>query len=203
MSPASLSPAFSPGQRALVWLQTFADLLDRCTCRLHGRTAPLEDGLEALHRLWRRQRDDDRAVYWIGNGGSAALASHLAQDLLRNGGVRSQALTNPSLLTGTANDHGYREVFRRPLTTVGRAEDALVAISSSGMSPNIVEAAEAGLEIGMTLVTVSAFSPDNRLRALPAALALHAPTDSYGHAEMAHGALLHATTDGLVQADAE
>ena len=210
-SSASLTACFEPpssaspdaGRRAVGWLRTLAELLDVCTCRRRGREAPLAQGLDDLHRLWRRQHVEDRAVYWIGNGGSAALASHLAQDLLRAGRIRSQALTDSSLLTCTANDHGYQDVFRRPLTTLGRAGDALVAISSSGMSPNVVSAAEASLQIGMTLVTVSAFSPDNALRALPAALAFHAPTECFGHAELAHGALLHSTMGGLVQADAD
>ena len=193
-------PAFVAGRRAVAWLQSLATLLERSTCRRRGEAVPLAQGLEALHRLWLRQRADDRAVYWIGNGGSAALTSHLAQDLLRKGGVRSWTFTDPALITGTANDHGYREVFRRPVRAVGRAGDVLMAISSSGASRNVVDAAAAGLEIGMTLVTVSAFRPDNRLRALPAALSFHTPTERYGHAELAHGALLHAAIDGLAGA---
>lgn len=191
----------SGGKASLHWLRVLASLLDKAACKQEGRPVALEAGLEALLQLWAEQAGTGRSIYWIGNGGSAALTSHLAQDLLRKGGVRSWTFTDPALITGTANDHGYREVFRRPVRAVGRAGDVLMAISSSGASRNVVDAAAAGLEIGMTLVTVSAFRPDNRLRALPAALSFHTPTERYGHAELAHGALLHAAIDGLAGAE--
>ena len=56
-------PAFVAGRRAVAWLQSLAMLLERSTCRRRGEAVPLAQGLEALHRLWLRQRADDRAVY--------------------------------------------------------------------------------------------------------------------------------------------
>ena len=70
-----------------------------------------------------------------------------------------------------------------------------MAVSSSGMSPNIVDAARAALEIGMDLVTFSAFSADNRLHKLQSTLSFHTPTEVYGHAELTHEALIHAAVD--------
>ena len=179
------------------WLRRLTALLDESTCRYRGESASLDAGLQTLARIWAEQRTEDRTVYWIGNGGSAALVSHLSQDLLNTCGVRSLTFNDPALITCMANDYGYRDVFARPLRTVARERDVLMAISSSGMSDNIVGAAEAALGSGLDLITCSAFAEDNRLQTLPATLAFHTPTENYGQAELVHGALLHAAIDGL------
>ena len=193
-------PGEASGRRMndpIAWLHGLAALLDVSTCRSRGEGVSLDAGLRTLVRLWAAQRTEHRAVYWIGNGGSAALVSHLSQDLLNTCGVRSLTFNDPALLTCMANDYGYRAVFQRPVRTLAREGDMLMAISSSGMSDNIVGAAEAALEMGVAVVTCSAFSAHNRLHALPATLAFHTPTEQYGHAELTHGALLHAAIDCL------
>ena len=181
----------------IAWLHGLAALLDASTCRARGEGVALDAGLRTLVRLWAAQRTAQRAVYWIGNGGSAALVSHLSQDLLNTCGVRSLTFNDPALITCMANDYGYRDVFERPVRTLACEGDLLMAISSSGTSDNIVGAAEAALELGVAVVTCSAFSAHNRLHALPATLAFHTPTEQYGHAELTHGALLHAAIDCL------
>ena len=181
----------------LGWLTGLAEALQDTACRQRGKTVPLATGLGALAGLWRRQREADARVYWIGNGGSAALVSHLSQDLLNKCGVQSTTFNDPALLTCMANDYGYADVFRRPLSALAKAGDLLVAVSSSGNSENIVGAAESALANGLVVVTLSAFDAANALRALPATLAFHTPVTSYGQAEVAHTALLHAALDAL------
>ena len=185
------------GRRALQWLSALAELLVQSSCRLRGEPAALEKGLEALARLWSPPSglDPGRSVHWIGNGGSAAVASHMSQDLMNACGVRSHTFNDASLVTCVANDYGYERVFGHPLAVTGREGDVLVAISSSGMSRNVVDAAQAGAEMGMALVTLSAFSPENRLNRLDAAISFHTPTQVYGHAELAHEAMLHSAID--------
>ena len=194
---ASDSEAGRSRLEPLSWLRGLARCLEKTTCEYRGRPVPLEAGLETLVRLWSRQHADGAGVYWIGNGGSAATASHLSQDLLNKCGIRSLTFNDPALITCMANDYGYREVFRRPLATLAQEGDVLVAVSSSGMSDNIVGAVEAALGKGLEVVTLSAFSAGNRLRGLEATLSFHTPTASYGQAELAHGALLHAAMDCL------
>ncbi len=184
-----------PGKEALSWLRSLAKLLDESTCRYQGDPISLDRGLNALLQIWSRQIVRDRSVFWIGNGGSAALVSHLSQDLINQCGVRSQTFNDPSLITCMSNDYGYEQVFKRPLRALARERDVLMAVSSSGMSANIVDAARTALEIGMDLVTFSAFSADNRLHKLQSTLSFHTPTDIYGHAELAHAALIHAAVD--------
>ena len=184
----------------LPWLRGLAVSVERTTCEHRGNPVSLDTGLETLARIWRKQLTDDRPVFWIGNGGSAAVASHLSQDLLNRWGVRSLTFNDAALMTCMANDYGYRNVFKRPLSVLAREGGVLVAISSSGMSDNIIDAVETALAAGLEVVALSAFSANNRLRRLPATLSFHTPTESYGQAELAHGALLHSVLDSLAPA---
>ena len=185
------------GKEALSWLRSLAKLLDESTCQHQGDPVSLDQGLQTLLQIWSRQITNDRSVFWIGNGGSAALVSHVSQDLINKCRVRSLTFNDPSLITCMSNDYGYEQVFKRPLLTLAREKDVLMAVSSSGMSTNIVDAARSALEIGMDVVTLSAFSANNHLHKLPSTLSFHTPTEIYGHAELAHEALIHAVVDML------
>ena len=191
------------GKDAIVWLRRLAGLLDESTCRYQGEPVSLDHGLDALLQIWSRQVAHDRSVFWVGNGGSAALVSHLSQDLINKCGIRSLTFNDPSLITCMSNDYGYEQVFKRPLLALAREKDVLMAVSSSGMSTNIVDAARAALEIGMDLVTFSAFSADNRLHKLRSTLSFHTPTGIYGHAELTHEALIHAAVDMYARGEGE
>ena len=133
-------------------------------------------------------------VFLIGNGGSAAMASHMAADALKNGHLRAHAFNDAALLTAAGNDAGYDQVFAIPLARLARAGDLLIAISSSGNSPNIVRALEAAAGLGVAAVTLTAKQPDNRARAL-GALNFYVPLDRYGWAESAHQVILHCWFD--------
>lgn len=193
--------SLSGGKASLHWLRVLASLLDKAACKQGERSVSLETGLEALLLLWSEQTATGRSIYWIGNGGSAAMVSHLSQDVLNKCGIRSFAFNDPALLTCMANDFGYEQVFKRPLAATAQAGDLLMAVSSSGESENVVSAAADSRDLGLRLVTFSAFSPDNRLRALPADLSFHVPTTNYGHAELAHEALIHSVVDSLERLD--
>ncbi|MFN0150560.1 MAG: SIS domain-containing protein, partial [bacterium] len=94
-------------------------------------------------------------IYFFGNGGSAADAQHLSTELVERllfdrRGFRAHALTtNTSLLTATANDRGYDDAFARQVETFARPGDLLVAISTSGKSPSVLRALEAGRRLGV------------------------------------------------------
>jgi len=110
-------------------------------------------GVERLVDQIRRARDAGGMIYTLGNGGSAATASHLALDLAKNTrrpdrpNLRVFALTdNVGLLTAWANDAHFEEVFAAQLDAVVRADDLVVAISASGNSKNVL----AGVRIART-----------------------------------------------------
>ena len=100
-------------------------------------------------------------VYLFGNGGSAADAQHLATELVERlrverRGFRAHALTtNTSLLTATANDRGFEDVFARQVETLAGPGDLVIAISTSGKSPNVLRALEAGRRVGVARLGLS------------------------------------------------
>lgn len=136
-------------------------------------------------------------VYLIGNGASASMASHVAADLAKNGRLHTQVFSDLSLITAVSNDLGYEHVFAEPLRDRGQAGDMLVAISSSGRSPNLLRATDLGRGLGMHVVTLTAMAADNPLRQV-GWLNLHVPAADYGLAESCHAAILHRWID-LVQ----
>jgi D-sedoheptulose 7-phosphate isomerase len=143
---------------------------------------------------WTKNALDLRArrqtIFLIGNGASASMASHFAADLAKNGHVHTEVFTDLSLITAISNDMGYEHVYAEPLRRRGRQGDMLVAISSSGRSPNILSAVAVAREVGLEIVSLSAMSPDNPLRR-GGDLNIHLPCRSYGEAETGHAAILH------------
>lgn len=135
-----------------------------------------------------------RKLMFVGNGGSAGIASHLAIDFTKNGGMRALAFNDGAALTCLANDLGYERVFARQIEMHAVAGDLLIAISSSGRSANILAAAEAARAIGCAIVTLSGFQPDNPLRRL-GDVNLYVASDQYGFVEVSHLAIVHAVLD--------
>jgi len=80
-----------------------------------------------------------KRVWLIANGGSLATCSHWAEDLLKFGGIKAVALTDPALITMSANDFGYEKSFSIGLERLVDKNDALIGISVSGESKNIIE----------------------------------------------------------------
>lgn len=115
---------------------------------------------EALREAWTL----GHRVYLCGNGGSAANALHIANDLLSAPGMRSSGLSvealnaNPAVLTSLANDLGYEHVYAEQLQVKARSGDILVVLSGSGNSPNVVRALEAGNARGMKTFAILGFS---------------------------------------------
>jgi D-sedoheptulose 7-phosphate isomerase len=137
-------------------------------------------------------------VFFIGNGGSAATASHFANDIAigtRTGDAhpfRAQALTdNVAVLTALANDNGYDSIFVDQLKVHMRGGDALVAISASGNSPNVIAAVEYAKTRGARVVGLTGFD-GGRLRTL-ADIAIHVETrkGEYGPVEDLHMVVDH------------
>jgi D-sedoheptulose 7-phosphate isomerase len=152
------------------------------------------EGLDALCVESRTIRGSDRCQFFAGNGASAAFGGHMALDWSKNGGVRSLALTDPPLLSATANDLGAEEMFAGPISWLGREGDLLVSISSSGNSPNVIRAIEAARERRMRVVTFSGLKSENRSRAL-GDVNFYVPAKTYGIVECVHQIVLHAWLD--------
>jgi D-sedoheptulose 7-phosphate isomerase len=105
------------------------------------RGVPITFVEEAVNIL-RQARVNERAVYIMGNGGSAATANHFANDLVKMCGMRAFSILDmTSLITAYGNDEGWENMFRETLTRLMRPQDVLISISCSGNSANVVEAA--------------------------------------------------------------
>jgi D-sedoheptulose 7-phosphate isomerase len=131
-----------------------------------------------------------RHVFFVGNGASAMMASHLAADACKNGALNAMAFNDAALLTATANDMSFDEVFAMPLSRVACPGDMLIAISSSGNSPNILRAVETARDRSTYVVTLTGKSLDNRARA-SGDLNFYVPLPRYGLVECAHQLILH------------
>ncbi len=174
-----------------------ADYLREYLAALHDALGRVPgERVEAAFALLRDAAGRGARVYVAGNGGSAAIADHLGCDWMKGTHVESlpalkvvSLTANTPLLTALANDFGYAESFARQVEMQGEAGDVLVLISSSGNSPNVVQAAEVARRRGMRVIGMSGFA-GGRLAEL-ADVALHVPVNNYGIAEDSHQMLMH------------
>jgi D-sedoheptulose 7-phosphate isomerase len=137
-----------------------------------------------------------RMVLSCGNGGSAAIANHLACDCLK--GVRTGTTLKPrvhslsttvELMTAISNDIGYDQVFAYQLESLGEAGDVLIAISSSGSSPNILNALRAARTQHMATIALTGFAGGDALDL--ADVGIHVPAHNYGVVEDVHQSVMH------------
>ena len=161
-----------------------------------GDILPSEDAIDSILKLLADIRSQGGTVYLIGNGGSAAVASHAATDFFKTGGMRALTLHDPSTLTCFSNDYGYENAFSNRLARLLNPQDVLVAISSSGCSMNILNAAACANVSGANLVTLSGFSTDNPLRNA-GMINYWLSSDDYGMVEIGHLFMLHYIADQL------
>jgi len=165
---------------------------------------PLDDLIRAIEQA----RDERRQIFVIGNGGSAATASHMMNDLckgtLSHKGdapwprLRVIALTdNVSLMTAWANDTDYNHIFSEPLKNLAQRGDVLVAISASGNSPNIIAAVEAAKQIGVTVLGLTGFGGGKLAKMADVSVVV--PSDGYGPVEDVHMILDHIITSYLYE----
>ena len=162
-----------------------------------GSPLSLEEGLTwALERMIGCCQKGNKLIF-IGNGGSAAIASHQAVDYWKNGGLPAVTFNDSSLLTCISNDYGYERVFAEPIRQFAKSGDLLIAISSSGKSANILKGVEAARQAGCGVLTLSGFNPSNPLRSL-GDINFFVPSDSYGIVEITHLTLLHAMLESYM-----
>ena len=173
------------------YLETIADGLRGMTVTDRaGAVVSPGEGVERWVAMTRATHERGRQLYLIGNGGSAGMASHMAADACKNGHLRAMAFNDAALLTATSNDLAYDQVFSLPLERLARSGDLVIAISSSGNSPNIVRALETSRTLGCEAVTLTGIHTGNRARTL-GDLNFFVPLPRYGLTESAHQVILH------------
>jgi D-sedoheptulose 7-phosphate isomerase len=138
-----------------------------------------------------------KKVIIVGNGGSAAMSSHVAVDLTKNAGIRTINFNEADLLTCFANDYGYEHWVSQALKFYADKGDLAILISSSGTSKNILNGALTAKELGLKIITFSGFNPDNPLRKM-GNLNFHVASRGYNIVEMAHHVWLVAIVDKII-----
>jgi D-sedoheptulose 7-phosphate isomerase len=155
-------------------------------------------GLEAVAKIIDEAAKSGKKIIVAGNGGSAAMAAHVAVDFTKNAGVRSITFNEADLITCFANDYGYEKWLEKAIEFYSDPGDVLLLISSSGKSPNILNAATKGRELGLSVVTFSGFSPSNPLRNL-GNYNFWAASEHYNVVEMTHHIWLLGLVDWVIE----
>jgi len=163
-----------------------------------ARSINSETALTTWCRMTEEVRKNNGTVFFIGNGASAMMASHMAADACKNGRVRCLAFNDPAMMTAVSNDTAYEECFALPLARFSDAGDLLTTISSSGNSPNIIKAIETARHLGLYIVTLSGMKEDNRSKKL-GDLNFYIPAETYGVVECSHQMLLHCWLDRYME----
>lgn len=154
---------------------------------------------EIIHDSMKRRR----SIYVCGNGGSAALSQHFAIDLglgtskyLNAHGCRVFDLTsNAAILTATANDIDFTEVFSRQIELYGQSRDLLIAISSSGNSLNVVKAITKARELGIETIGITGFDGGQLKKIVDYHIHVESKIGDYGKVEDVHSFILHLVTN--------
>lgn len=153
-----------------------------------------EDAITKVAIMIQALEKSKKHLYFAGNGGSAGITSHLALDFWKNANVKAQAFNDSSLLSAVGNDIGFEYVFSKPIEMFAETNDMIIAISSSGNSQNIINAAIAGKQKGCYVVTLSGFSDDNKLKIL-GDMNFHVSSFSYRLVEVFHTLIIHQLLD--------
>lgn len=159
-----------------------------------AKNIDLNQSMEETVLIITTQAKKGNKIIIIGNGGSASIADHLALDLWKNAGIRATTYSDSSLLTCISNDFGYEYVFEKPIEMFADKGDVLIAISSSGMSKNIINGTVAAKKMGCKIITMSGFKELNTLRS-KGEINFYVPSDCYGYVELAHSVLCHCIVD--------
>lgn len=161
------------------------------------------DDNEAVRLLldtFSRHKERQTQLFFIGNGGSAAIASHMTADFMKNGGMNTYSLYDQSVTTCMGNDYGYEYIFSRPLEFLVRDDDLVVAISSSGNSENIVNAIKTVKQKRAEVITFTGFKPDNRVKQM-GDINVYVPCEKYGMVESIHNLILQQVVDLIMERD--
>jgi D-sedoheptulose 7-phosphate isomerase len=188
----------TPSQHAQDYLAGLKAVLDKLSLK------EIEGVIKAIEQA----HAEGRQIFVIGNGGSAATASHMMNDFnkgtLGHKGdapwkrMRVIALTdNVSLMTAWGNDTDYNHIFSEPLRNLAQPGDVLVCISASGNSPNIIAAVDAAKEIGLKVIGLTGFGGGKLAKM--ADVNFLVPSHEYGPVEDIHMILDHIITSYMYE----
>ena len=173
----------------------FSQIIASCIgTNLKQEVEHLESSMQQVMMHLKQIKSNKKTLYIVGNGGSAAVASHALVDFVNVAEIDVRVLHESSLVTCMANDFGYDNVYSRVLAQCLKPGDMLITISSSGRSLNICQAAEVAKDYGVCVVTLTGFRQDNALRQL-GDINFWLDSNDYGFVEVGHQFILHNLSD--------
>lgn len=183
------------------------NLIQDYISQLHATLDKLPDAqIAEVVELLHEARISQRQIFVMGNGGSAATASHMVCDLMKN--TRHKDLPNFRVIgladnmpvfSALANDEGYEHVFSQQLASFVQPSDVVIAISASGNSPNVLHAVELANRVGARTIGMTGFDGGKLGRMVD--VQLHVPSAVIEHVEDLHLMLEHLITKILRSAD--
>jgi len=195
----TLDKIFSSNNEIKTFAESYIDYLSRVL-----RNIALDD-IERFVDVLLSARERGSTIYFIGNGGSAATASHFANDIAV--GTRTyekpfrviSLCDNQAVITAIANDDGYEKIFSQQLEILLKKDDVVVAISASGNSQNLLTAVDVAKRKEAITIGLTAFDGGKLRRAVD--FSVHVPTEQkeYGPAEDAHMILDHLIGSYLIR----
>lgn len=159
-----------------------------------------DEGIALLVDTFSWHKERNAQLFFIGNGGSSAIASHMTADFMKNGGMNTYSLYDNAVTTCMGNDYGYEYIFSRPMEFLVKEDDLVVAISSSGNSGNIINAIETAVRKGAHIITFTGFEPDNRAKQM-GNINIYVPSKKYGIVESIHNLILQQIVDMIMDRD--
>jgi len=178
------------------------EFYDRYFKRIGDRLESVStSALEEAVGLLQETSNSGGKVIIAGNGGSAAMASHVSVDLTKSAGIRAISFNEPDLITCFANDYGYEEWIKKAIEFYSDPGDIVILISSSGRSQNIIDAADFSRKQDLKLITFSGFSSENELRKI-GDINFWVDSDEYNIVEMTHHIWLLSIVDRIISKQA-
>jgi D-sedoheptulose 7-phosphate isomerase len=176
----------------------FDTYFDTIHAKLHSiAVAELEQAADLIHATHKA----GKKIIIAGNGGSAAMASHVTVDLVKAAGIRAMNFNEADFLTCLANDYGYAHWVSKALGFYADKGDLAILISSSGTSENMLNGARHASEMALSLITLTGFRSDNALRQ-QGEINLWVDSTDYNIVEMTHHIWLVAMVDYLIASKA-
>lgn len=151
-----------------------------------------------ITKMIKKIKKNNKKIILVGNGGSAAMASHLSVDFTKVCKIRAVNFNEADLITCFANDYGYPNWVKKAVEFYADKGDLLICISSSGRSPNIINAAKFAKRKGCNVVTLTGFEKANNLRGI-GDINLWIDSKSYNHIEMTHHVWLLSIVDFIAK----
>ena len=164
------------------------------------KLADYNEGINYLIDVFSKHKVNKTQLFFIGNGGSSAIASHMTADFMKNGGMNTYSLYDNAVTTCMGNDYGYEYIFSRPIEFLVRENDLLVAISSSGNSKNIINAIETAKTKKAEVITFTGFNTDNKVKQI-GDINIYVPSSQYGMVESIHNLILQQIVDSIMERD--